>query len=132
MGLASDLERIARKRSEDLEKVARASLARVTNQIIQKTPVDRGILKNSWQSALGSKPSSKFENDPDPSGSFAIQWSMQVSYSLNAGDTMYFVNNLPYASAIEYGHSMQAPAGMLRATLTQWQSIVREEVVKYS
>lgn len=33
---------------------------------------------------------------------------------LKLGDTAYLVNNLPYAVPLEYGHSSQAPAGMVR------------------
>ena len=40
------------------------------------------------------------------------------------GATIYLVNNLPYAVRLEYGWSKQAPAGMVRITAAEFQSIV--------
>ncbi|WP_256203847.1 MULTISPECIES: hypothetical protein [unclassified Pseudomonas] len=38
------------------------------------------------------------------------------------------MNNLPYAIPLEYGHSTQAPAGMVRVTLANFQHIVDEAI----
>jgi hypothetical protein len=38
------------------------------------------------------------------------------------------VNNLPYAVPLEYGHSKQAPGGMVRITLARFQQIVDEAI----
>jgi hypothetical protein len=38
------------------------------------------------------------------------------------------VNNLPYGIALEYGHSKQAPSGMIRVTLARFQQIVDEAI----
>jgi hypothetical protein len=37
------------------------------------------------------------------------------------GDKTYFYNNLPYIEALEYGHSTQAPLGMVRVSLMGWE-----------
>jgi hypothetical protein len=41
-----------------------------------------------------------------------------------AGHTIYIVNNLPYANALENGHSKQAPSGMVKVTLQEFPGIV--------
>ncbi len=38
------------------------------------------------------------------------------------------MNNLPYAIALEYGHSDQAPGGMVRITQARFQQIVEEAI----
>ena len=49
-------------------------------------------------------------------------------HPLKLGDTAYLVNNLPYAVPLEYGHSSQAPAGMVRVTIAEFQQIVEAAV----
>jgi len=44
--------------------------------------------------------------------------------NLKAGQVIYLVNNLPYAIPLEYGHSSQAPGGMVRLTVQKWRPIV--------
>jgi nitroimidazol reductase NimA-like FMN-containing flavoprotein (pyridoxamine 5'-phosphate oxidase superfamily) len=48
--------------------------------------------------------------------------------SLTIGQTAYLVNNLPYAVPLEYGHSKQAPGGMVRITLARFQQVVDEAI----
>ena len=43
---------------------------------------------------------------------------------MTAGQVAFIVNNLPYAIPLEYGHSTQAPNGMVRITVERFQQIV--------
>lgn len=82
-----------------------------------------GRFKGNWQVSINSKPIG--ETDAiDPSGSATLSKGTTVSLGAKAGDTIYIVNNVPYAIPLEYGHSKQAPAGMVRVTVVQWQQIV--------
>lgn len=36
------------------------------------------------------------------------------------GHKTYLFNNLPYIESLEYGHSTQAPSGMVRVSLLSW------------
>jgi hypothetical protein len=42
----------------------------------------------------------------------------------------YITNNLPYAERLEYGWSGQAPSGMIRLSLAEFEQVLREEVAK--
>ena len=54
-----------------------------------------------------------------------------VSFSgVQVGDRIGVVNNVEYIRALEYGHSQQAPQGMVRVTVAQWPAIVREVAAK--
>ncbi|MDH4432935.1 hypothetical protein QEP21_21635, partial [Pseudomonas shirazica] len=64
----------------------------------------------------------------DPKGNETIaQLEAQVA-ALTIGQTAYIVNNLIYAVPLEYGHSTQAPKGMVRVTLDRFQGIVDEAI----
>ena len=44
------------------------------------------------------------------------------------GQMAYIINNLPYAIPLEFGHSTQAPGGMVRVTVARFQRIVLEAI----
>jgi len=46
------------------------------------------------------------------------------------GDSVYLVNNLPYAQKIEGGSSKQAPVGMVKVTVAEYQKIINEIINK--
>ncbi len=41
-----------------------------------------------------------------------------------AGDVIYLANSLPYIRRLEYGWSKQAPAGMVRGTVGEFQQAI--------
>ena len=47
---------------------------------------------------------------------------------LYVGAFAYIINNLPYAIPLEFGHSTQAPGGMVRVTVARFQQIVQEAI----
>jgi hypothetical protein len=47
---------------------------------------------------------------------------------VKCGPPIYIVNNLPYAIPLEYGHSSQAPQGMVRLAAIEFQQLVDEAV----
>lgn len=128
MSLTEDLKRIARKRSEDLEKIARASYFEVGNRTIQATPVDTSALKNSWMGATGGIDYSVRDAGNESESSLKVTID-----AWHFDDTeLYFTNSQPYASRVEYeGHSAQAPEGMLERNLLNWESIVAKNVRRF-
>lgn len=94
------------------------------------TPVDTGFARSNWYPVLtggagGSAPSdgavvAEAGSDPMPAAINAVEQAQ-------LGQTIWFVNTVPYIVALEYGHSQrQAPQGMVRLTLTAAQDIVDE------
>jgi hypothetical protein len=86
-----------------------------------------GHFRANWQFQVGSSPSGEIEG-VDPSGNKTMVAAQAGIQTLKIGDTAYFVNNLPYAVPLEYGHSTQAPSGMVRTTAAQFLQIVDESV----
>lgn len=86
-----------------------------------------GRFRGNWQFSIDS-PAAEGLDRIDPSGSQAIAELIGQVQALTIGQTAYIVNNLPYAIPLEYGHSSQAPAGMVRVTLANFQRIVDEAI----
>lgn len=98
-----------------------------TNGLVAGQGYVGGRFRGNWQFAIDS-PGTEELDRIDPSGSEAIAALLAQVQALSIGQTAYIVNNLPYAIPLEYGHSTQAPAGMVRVTLTNFQRIVDEAI----
>ena len=86
-----------------------------------------GRFRGNWQFSIDS-PADGVLDQIDPSGNVSIAVLRTQVQSLTIGQTAYLVNNLPYAVPLEYGHSKQAPGGMVRITLARFQQIVDETI----
>lgn len=86
-----------------------------------------GRFRGNWQFSIEA-PADGTLDIVDPSGSMSLALLRGQVASLTAGQTAYIVNNLPYAIPLEYGHSSQAPSGMVRVTVARFQQIVAEAI----
>lgn len=110
-----------RKQTDVLRKVS----LDIFSRIIMRTPVDTGRLRGNWQATLDKPANSEI----DRLGSGPALGAMTQTVLGAESPTMFHLSNtLPYAARIEYeGHSkVQAPAGMVRVTLVEFQSIVED------
>lgn len=89
-----------------------------------------GRFRGNWQFSIGVPAEGELDQ-VDPAGGVTLaKLRLQVE-QLTIGQTAYIVNNLPYAVPLEYGHSKQAPGGMVRITLARFQQIVDEAIRKH-
>lgn len=124
MGSFSDqIAAFARKTEAKIETAIRKIALDVFSEVILKSPVDTGRFRGNWQVAIGNVPAGTLEVE-DKTGTVTIGKVQAEVLSLKAGDTIYLVNNLPYALPLEYGHSGQAPEGMVRITVQRFKPIV--------
>lgn len=86
-----------------------------------------GRFRGNWQFSIGSA-SSAIYMQPDPSGAAAQDRLQAGVIEFQAGQTAFIVNNLPYAIPLEFGHSDQAPSGMVRVTVARFQQIVADAI----
>lgn len=86
-----------------------------------------GRFRGNWNFSIGY-PDNSFRIQPDPTGEAATARLLGGVVEFKAGQTAYIVNNLPYAIPLEFGHSTQAPNGMVRVTLARFQQIVLEAI----
>ena len=86
-----------------------------------------GRFRGNWQFSIDTPADGELDTI-DPSGNATVAALRAQVSGLTIGQTAYIVNNLPYAIPLEYGHSKQAPHGMVRVTLANFQRIVDEAI----
>lgn len=86
-----------------------------------------GRFKNNWYVGFDSQPT-ETSDTPDASGQGSNSRGLAVLEVFRVGQvsTIYFTNNLPYAQALENGHSNQAPGGMVGLTALDAAQYFRE------
>lgn len=86
-----------------------------------------GRFKNNWYVGLDSQPT-ETNDTPDASGQGSNSRGLAVLEVFRVGqvNSIYFTNNLPYAPALENGHSNQAPGGMVGLTALDAAQYFRE------
>lgn len=93
-----------------------------------KSPVKTGRFRGNWQVGVGVMPSGELDT-VDASGSSTIALGVSHVPQQAAGAVYFIANNLPYAQALEDGHSTQAPPGAIVAgTVAEYEAIIREAV----
>lgn len=110
---------------EDLEELFRVVVIEVGTSVIKMSPVDTGRFRGEWQFTIDT-PAATQNGRVDPTGGAAVAEVVDGALLLQVGQTAWLVNLLPYAIPLEYGHSDQAPNGMVRLTVARFQQIVEE------
>jgi hypothetical protein len=121
------LAEFAEQAKEALDASLREVVIELGNSLIRMSPVDTGRFRGNWQFSIDT-PAGGTLADLDPTGTETSARLAGDSILFKAGETAYIVNNLPYAIPLEYGHSDQAPGGMVRVTLARFQQIVEDAI----
>ncbi len=124
---AESLAAFAEKTKEAIDDVFREVVIEIGTSVIRLSPVDTGRFKGNWQFTVGA-PSNQSIDTFDKAGHETIAILVAEVSKLEAGQVAYIVNNLVYGIPLEYGHSDQAPAGMVQITLARFQQIVEEAI----
>ncbi len=115
-----------KKNSANLTKTGRLKKrARVTDSMDVKAPAGYtgGRFRGNWQVGLDVQPDGE-TGRIDKSGNMTMAVGNYMLEQFKVGTkAIYFTNNVPYAYRLEFGHSSQAPNGMIRITA--------EDAVKY-
>ncbi|CRM04841.1 hypothetical protein [Pseudomonas sp. 28 E 9] len=124
---AESLAAFAEQTKEAIDDVFREVVIEIGTSVIRLSPVDTGRFKGNWQFTVGA-PSNQSIDTFDKAGHETIATLVAEVSKLEAGQVAYIVNNLVYGVPLEYGHSDQAPAGMVQITLARFQQIVEEAI----
>lgn len=103
----------------------------IFSSVVKKTPVDTGRARGNWIVSKGSEKTGETNRtDKQKYGSSSSYKNTEKKKlgSLNGDESIYIQNNLPYIKALEYGHSKQAPSGMVGVTMANaemyWKNAV--------
>lgn len=139
-----ELDKLVRNARASVEEVYRKAAFDLTSAIVFRTPVDTGRLRGNWQTQLGSAPDGEIEGT-DSAGHGTLGKANGVIFSAQLSDSIFVVNNLPYAEVVEYGlypnppkrgtktiggYSKQAPAGMVRVSIREFTAFIEAAAAK--
>jgi len=139
MSFSDDIKKFSKKAEKNINLVYRRSCFVLSRSIILDTPVGNkkywkrpyappgyvgGRLRANWQAGIESKPSGTISSE-DKGGSLTANKVQGKVSNLKSGQRFYLMNNLPYAHAIEFGHSLRTPNGMMRLNIKRWKNIVK-------
>lgn len=125
---ARNIEKAAKHMDLSVDIVTRRIALDLYGRITKKTPVDTGRARANWNLSIGSPDYSIEKTDVKSTGKHKNKTSPPSTPKpkkpkLKRGDGMriiYITNNLPYISALEYGHSKQAaPHAMVRKSVQE-------------
>ena len=85
-----------------------------------------GRFRANWQVSIGAPASGEIDAIDDGGGPTKAAGTAVAMTFRHEDRVVYVTNNLPYAIPLEYGHSTQAPAGMVRITVANFQGYVEQ------
>lgn len=91
-------------------------------RVVMRTPVDTGRARGNWQVSIGL-PARGVLGSRDRSGAATVSRGLGTIKRIDGTLDSWVVNNVVYIRALEYGHSKQAPNGMVRVTIEELRSI---------
>lgn len=104
---------------------------KVQEALVNGSPVDTGRFKANWQVTANTVPLYAL-NRYDKDGSKTIAEGKRAVYAMMRGGgavrSIHFSNMLIYANALEYGHSRQAPAGVVGIVAARLGSLMAEAI----
>ena len=118
------LQQLAKKYEKDVVSIMRLGCAAMSVKVITRTPVKTGSARASWNPSInGAVPRNVYINSDHP---YATRNEItSVANRIQLGDTFHLTNAIEYIMPLEYhGHSKQAPAGMMRRSMPEWQAII--------
>lgn len=108
-------------------EIRRGIILELFKGVVKDTPVDEGRARGNWQVSL-NKPKTNEIDRLDKKGTAVIQ---EITDTVTGGDiTHYLTNNVKYAVPLEYGHSGQAPQGMVRRNMARIDQNVKNQARK--
>ena len=140
MSFSLDIRKFAEKSAANTNDVIAGTCLDLSRRIILRTPVDTGQARWNWQASISNPATGKLSGN-DKSGAKRIS-EVSVTSANAPGNIFFLTNNMPYINKLEYGgypspsstgktasgYSTQAPSGMVRVTIREFNSIVDKQV----
>lgn len=119
----SDAKGVSDALQDEINKLKRSLALDLDQRIVLKTPVDTGRARANWLVGLGS-PVRESRVAVDQAGGNTIAEGAATIAKAEDED-IWISNNLSYIVDLENGTSKQAPAGMVRLSIMETESVFR-------
>lgn len=126
-GFALTVEMWCKDAAEGLRQVRQDALLDIGSSIIAETPIDTVLCRGNWQTSLGSPKTDELPLRPSIA---ALAELTEAVASMQGDETFIMRNNKVYATSLEFGHSKQAPVGMVRKNVERWQNATEAAALK--
>ena len=138
MGKFADaVKAFSEKTKTNVDATIKESILGIAIELVDRSPVGDpalwaskppktyvpGTFKANWQGGIGEI-NYTITDETDPSGEISIVSISAMLEGVDPKGIFYITNSLPYAIPLEYGHSSQAPQGIVGLTAIEWQNIV--------
>jgi hypothetical protein len=150
MSFSLDLAAFATKTNLKADAIVRDVVLAVDESLVEKSPVGNpelwanpgvapkgyvgGRFRANWQYGENEVPEGELYTPiygPFPDAAESVSRETSKVNPQAGGKIHYLANNLPYAQALEDGHSAkQAPAGVVGITVIEFEGIVKEMALK--
>jgi hypothetical protein len=125
----SQFQKMKRRINERALLIAQESYTQMSSNVITASPVLSGLFRNNWFSGINAPNTSTTKATAKKAfgekGGARFNDFLQITGKMKYGDTLFLTNSLPYARALEYGHSKRmAPHGMVRLSAAEWPYVV--------
>ena len=95
---------------EDADDFSKKVAGEMLQQVVTRSPVDTGAFRGNHRVGVGSVDTTA---DKSQTENTALQRGVAtIQAGGGLGKIVHISNSLPYATKIEFGHSMQAPNGV--------------------
>lgn len=129
-GWSKSLSGFAREVEQTQNKRLRAAALQALTGVIERSPVDTGAFRSNNRVSVGSPDDGYDESATDATGDATQAEGLQIIGQVrDAFGVIYVQNNLPYAEALENGHSKnQAPSGVYAITFNDLREGIDRDV----
>ncbi len=124
---SSQLQQFAEETMEKADSIFKDVVMMVAGVIVRLSPVDVGTFRGAWRLSIDGYDTS-VPDTPDKEGGEVLARMLQEVGNLTFGQAAYLQNNLPYSIPLEFGHSTQAPTGIVRVAQAQFQQLVQQAI----
>ena len=129
-----DLNKFTKATKDKILDVRKTFAFLIYSSVVKKTPVDTGRARGNWLISVNNSSKAntsridKRKTGAEPSETIKQEEKAKLEKA-KGDESIYISNNLEYISALEYGHSKQAPSGMVGVTLANAESYWNKAVV---
>jgi hypothetical protein len=112
---------LKRRTEARMDKVFRRAAMDLFYACALPSPIDTGRFRANWNVAYNAVDKSTTASTDQS----RVLTEINKVATLPTDGSLYLTNSLVYAITLEYGHSAQAPNGMVRVALAQWPQILK-------
>lgn len=124
------LQAFVNQTGRNAETVLREATLAMLGGILETSPVDTGRFRGNWNVGI-ENPDRTVTDKNYPGGTPAARGAAAAAEALTrgqavlagfvSGEQIWLSNNLPYSIELEYGHSKQAPSGIVRLAIREYK-----------